>query len=131
MEDSINYIIDSYAWVEYFIGSKKGEVLMGLFNDKNNHFFTVECCLAEIRLWCLKNNKDFNEFYKIIMANSDIVNLDEIDWIKAGEEQFKQKKLQKDFGLIDSILIVKQEQYNYMIISGDKHFKSLKNVLFI
>jgi len=32
------YIIDSYAWVEYFIGSKKGEVLKKLFLDEKNYF---------------------------------------------------------------------------------------------
>ena len=38
------HIIDSYAWIEYFIGSAKGEVLKKLFLDYKNRFLIVECC---------------------------------------------------------------------------------------
>jgi len=119
----MNYIIDSYAWVEYFIGSKKGEVLKKLFSEDKNKFFTAECCLAEIKGWVLKNNYDFNELYKIITSNSSVLPLNEDDWIKAAEERFAQRKSQKDFGFIDSIILVKQKELNCKVISGDKHFK--------
>ncbi len=42
------YIIDSYAWVEYFRGSPKGEILRALFLEEENTFATIECCLGEI-----------------------------------------------------------------------------------
>lgn len=127
----MNYIIDSYAWIEYFIGSKKGKILKKLFLDQENKFFTVECCLAEIKGWTLRNNIDFLNLLKTIKSNSTITSLGEIDWIKAGEERFNQREKQKDFGLIDSIIIVKQNELNSQVISGDKHFKSLKNVVFL
>ena len=56
------YVIDSYTWVEYLIGTQKGEVLRGLFQDEKNSFFTVECCLAEIAGWALRNNKNLSSF---------------------------------------------------------------------
>ena len=127
----MEYIIDSYAWVEYFIGSKKGEILRKLFSDKKNLFYTIQPCLAEINGWSLKNNKDFEELIKIIRANSDILDLTDNDWIWSGEERFNQRKKQKDFGLIDSAILIKQKEKNCKIISGDKHFKNLKGVIYM
>ncbi|MBS3079806.1 PIN domain-containing protein [Candidatus Pacearchaeota archaeon] len=127
----MEYIIDSYAWIEYFLGSFKGEVLKKLFLDPKNKFFTLECCLAEINGWAIKNNNDFSNLLLIIKANSEILNLKEIDWILAGEERAKQRQNQKDFGLIDSVILVKQKEFDYKIITGDKHFKDLKKIIFL
>ena len=41
------------------------------------------------------------------------------------------RKKIKNFGLIDSILVAKQQELNCKIITGDSHFKNLKNVVFI
>ncbi|MBS3128786.1 hypothetical protein J4410_06610 [Candidatus Woesearchaeota archaeon] len=125
------YIIDSYAWVEYFLGSKKGEILKKLFLDSQNRFLTVECCLAEIKGWTLKNNQNFDEILKIIRANSTIMKIEEKDWISAAEHRFTQRKTQSDFGLIDAVLLTKQQALQCLIISRDKHFRGLKNVVFM
>jgi len=127
----VDYIIDSYAWIEYFLGSKKGETLRKLFLDEDNNFFTIECCLAEISGWAIKNKLDFNKHYNVIKANSEIVELSPEDWIKASEEKVEQRKKEKDFGLIDSIILVKQKELECKVISGDRHFKKLKGVLFL
>ena len=127
----MEYIIDSYAWIEYFIASKEGEILKNLILDEKNQFFTVECCLVEINGWALLNNKDFAVILNVLYANSSIIKLTENDWIEAAKERFEQRKVHKDFGLIDAVILTKQKQLNYKIISGDKHFKNLKNVLFI
>ncbi len=125
------YIIDSYAWVEYFIGSKEGEILKKLFSNANNRFFTVECCLAEIHGWALKNNQNFDNLLKIIKANSEILETSIENWIDAAKERNIQRKTQKNFGLIDSVILVKQKEINCKIISGDKHFENLKDVIFL
>ena len=125
------YIIDSYAWVEYFLGSEKGSILKKLFLNAENSFLTVECCLAELKGWALKNNQDFEKIFTIIRANSSIVKIGENDWILAADHRFEQRKTQPDFGLIDAVLLAKQEERRCTIISGDKHFKKLKKVLFL
>lgn len=125
------YIVDSYAWIEYFIGSKKGDVLRGLLQDIKNKFLTAECCLAEIMGWSLKNSQDFDKLFKIIRADSHILPLTEHDWIDAGKERFEQRKRQNDFGLIDAVILIKQKEFNCKLITGDKHFKGMSNVVFL
>ncbi len=127
----MNHIVDSYAWIEYFIGSKKGEIVKKLFLDEKNQFLTVECCLAEIKGWTIKNNQDFDKLYKIIRANSNIVEIAEYNWIEAAIERAEQRKTKKNFGLIDAVLLVKQKELNCKIISGDTHFMGIKNVIFL
>lgn len=127
----MKYIIDSYAWVEYFTGSEKGKILKNLFFDERNKFYIVECCLAEIRGWSIKNNRDFNELFAIIKANSEILKLSEDDWILAGEERAEQRKKQKNFGLIDSTILIKQKEMCCKIITGDQHFAKNKEVIFL
>ncbi|MBI2146378.1 hypothetical protein HYU22_03495 [Candidatus Woesearchaeota archaeon] len=125
------YIIDSYAWIEYFTGSVKGKVLQQLFLDSKNRFLTVECCLAEIKGWSLKQQMDFDSLFKVLRANSRIIPLTEHDWIDAAQHRFEQRQTQPDFGLIDAVLLVKQQEFNCKIVSGDRHFKNLNNIVFL
>lgn len=127
----MEYIIDSYAWIEYFIGSAKGRILNKLFSSEKNMFFTVECCLAEIQGWALRENQGFDRLFKIIKANSDIIEIEQEDWVDAAKERFEQRKKQKDFGLIDAVILVKQKQLRCDVVSGDSHFKKLKGVVFM
>ena len=55
------HIVDTYAWIEYFIGSKKGEKAAVIIDDPNEPLITVECCLAEIRGWSLREVQNFDE----------------------------------------------------------------------
>ena len=125
------YIIDSYAWVEYFLGSEKGEILRRLFSDERNEFLTVECCLAEIKGWALREELDFDRLLRIIKSNSGIEPISEYNWISAAQERFEQKKTQRDFGLIDSVILVKKKELKCKLVSGDKHFKGMKGVVFL
>ena len=52
-------------------------------------------------------------------------------WINAAKIKFEMREKIKNFGLIDSILVAKQEQLKCKIISGDPHFKNLKNVVYM
>lgn len=125
------FILDTNIWVENVIGSKKGARLQELFNHKNNKFVTMECCIAELRGYCLKNNFDFGLLFSAVSKNSLILPVLREHWIKAAKIKHDMRKKIPNFGLIDSILLAKQEELSCKIITGDHHFKGLKNVVFI
>ena len=127
----MNYLIDSSAWIDYFIGSDRGLKLNTLLFTETDTFFTIEPCLAEIHAWSIKHHLDFSVFLSIIRANSELLSLSEQNWIDAGKERYEQRKKQKDFGLIDATLVVKQKEINCKIVSSDVHFRQLKNTVFI
>jgi predicted nucleic acid-binding protein len=67
----------------------------------------------------------------MVRSNSGILQLSEHEWVKAGHERAEQRKIQKDFGLIDAAILVKQKQLGCKIITSDKHFRKLKHVFFL
>ena len=127
--NELDLVVDSYAWIEYFLGSEKGEKLRILMKNSKNNFLTVEPCLAELHGWTLRENINFNEIYRVLISNSSIVPVFAEDWIQAGRERHEQRKRMKDFGLIDSVILTKQKQIGCKLITGDKHFNGLKNII--
>ncbi len=125
------YIIDAHAWIEYFIGSKEGFILRKLLNNKNHKLITLECTLAELKSYCLRTNNNFDHMYSALKTNSIILPVLTSHWLDAARIRHELRKNIKDFGLIDSILVAKQKELKCSIVSGDPHFKSLKNMVYI
>ena len=127
----LQYILDTYAWVEYFSGTKKGEVVRKLFDDTKNEFLSIECSISELRGWSIREKKDFGKLYGIVKANSQIETVDLQDWLKAAEIKSEMRRTMSDFGLIDAILVAKQKRYECKVVSGDPHFENLKDVVYL
>ena len=125
------YIVDAYAWVEYSIGSESGLILKKLLNNKNNKFVTMECTISELKTYCLRTNKDFSRMYIVLKINSIILPVLTNNWLEAAEVRHEIRKKIKDFGLIDSILVAKQNELKCWVVSGDTHFENLKNIVYI
>lgn len=79
----------------------------------------------------MRNNQDFAMIFNVIKANSTIITISQNDWIMSAQERFNQRKTEKDFGLIDAMLLVKQKELRCMLISGDKHFRDKKDIIFL
>ena len=125
------YIVDTYAWVEYINGTSKALLLRKLLQNIENKFITMECCISELAGFSFKKGIDFEKIYELIKANSIILPVLTKNWIVAAKIRHELRKKIANFGLIDSILVAKQEELNCKIISGDPHFKTLKNVVYI
>ena len=125
------YIVDSWAWIEYFIGSQAGSILKKLLSNKNNKFISMECTISELKIYCLGANEDFSRMYNVLKRNSVILPVLTNHWLEAAEIRCEIRKKVKDFGLIDSILVAKQNELKCKIISGDSHFKNMKSVVYI
>lgn len=125
------YIVDTHAWIEYFRGSNQGLPLKRLLENFKDKFITMECCLAELKGYCLKNNYDFNELYNAVKKNSFIFPVLRSHWLNAAKIRFELRKKIKNFGLIDSIVLSKQQELKCKIVRGDPHFKNLKNVVYV
>ena len=125
------YIVDSWAWIEYFVGSKSGLTIKNLLENKNHKFITLECTLSELKSYCLRTNSDFNRLHMVLKKNSIILPVLANHWLEAAQIRHEIRKKVKDFGLIDSILVAKQNEFKCMIVSGDKHFKNMKNIIYV
>ncbi len=124
------YLFDSYAWIEYLLGTKQGNKVKKII-DKNNPIITLEPNIAEVYNWCLKHDKHFEEILPIITSISEIHQINLHHWLIAIKLRLEKRKSMKDFGLIDALLLAKQTENKGTIVTGDKHFRNTKNVIFL
>jgi len=125
------FLIDTYAWVEYFIGSNKGKIVKEILEDENNIIITPECVLAELKGWAIREKFDFEELYQIVRKLSDIQCLTTEDWLNAASIRSKMRINQKDFGMIDALIIAQKNRFGCKVISGDQHFELIENTIFL
>lgn len=125
------YLLDTYAWVEYFIGSKKGEFVKGMVEDENSVIYTPECCLAELKDWAIREGVDFEEHYRILRKRSDIHCTTTGDWLDAVTVRIEMRKKSKDFGMMDSLVVAQQRRLGCKVVSGDAHFWGVEGAVLL
>ncbi len=128
----MKYVIDSFAWIEYFMGTKKGEKIKPLI-ESTEEKITPTICLSEVYAKTLKTeNQDLAEKQRtFIKEKSSIAPLDEQTAVEAAKVNCKMKKEIDGWGLADSIVYATGQIKKAKIVTGDEHFKDLENTLFI
>lgn len=127
----VNYLIDTSAWIEYFLGSVKGTTVKNILENRTNQVFTLHSTIAEFYGWCLKHNQPFDALFKIILSHSTLLSIQLPDWLKAMEKTIAMRKSIKKIGLLDTLLIAKQEESQCTIVTTDSDFRKIRNVLFL
>lgn len=128
----MKYVIDSYAWIEYFMGTKAGEKAK-LIIDNSEEKITPTICLAEVYAKTLKvENQELAEKQKtFIKEKSALAYLDESIAVESARVQVRMKKEIDGWGLADSIVYATAIVKKADVVTGDEHFKKLRNVVFI
>ena len=88
-----NFVIDSFAWVEYFLGSKKGEKVKGYIESSNA--VTPTIVIAELSAKYSSEGRDFASKLKFIRFNSKLAILNEGIAEFAGRIRTEQRKKAK------------------------------------
>ena len=128
----MRYVIDSYAWIEYFMGTKAGENAKAIIENSEEKI-TPTICLGEVYAKALKvESQELAEKQKtFVKEKSALVYLDESIAVESAKVQVRMKKEIDGWGLADSIVYATAIVKKAEVVTGDEHFKKLKNVLFI
>lgn len=128
----MRYIIDSYAWIEYFMGTKAGEKARTIIESLDEKF-TPTICLAEVYAKTIKvGGGEMAEKQRVFIKQSSIIlPLDEKLAIEAAKIDVVMKRKVRGWGLADSIVYASGLVKKAEIVTGDGHFKDLENVFFI
>jgi len=130
-------VLDSYAWIEYFLGSEAGGVVRGYLSAEET--VTPSIVLAEIARKYLRERmeeKDVLRRLVFISANSTIAGINANLSVAAAKaylellEKTKREKLRKP-SLADGIILATGRALSAKIITGDEHFKGLGEVIYI
>ncbi|MEW6749010.1 MAG: PIN domain-containing protein [Candidatus Micrarchaeota archaeon] len=124
------YIIDSYAWIEYFDGSSAGEKVKRLL--ETSECFTSSLSIAEVTIKLLKKGMDPSEGYGLVCSLSKELPVTNAISFEAGKVYVEKRKKLKDIGIVDVIIMVQAREAGLAVLTGDReHFAGEKNVVFI
>ncbi|MGB9741532.1 MAG: type II toxin-antitoxin system VapC family toxin [Candidatus Bathyarchaeales archaeon] len=128
----MRYVIDSFAWIEYFMGTKAGEKAKPIIEGVEEKI-TPTICLAEVYAKTTKaESQELAEKQRtFIKEKSALAPLDETIAVESAKIDVIMKKKIKGWGLADSIVYATGITKKAEIVTGDEHFKNLKNVIFI
>ena len=119
---NMTVIFDSSAWIEYFAGSKKGKKVKE-FLDKNENVLTLSVCLMEIKNKYIREGHEFENQIKFICSVSSIIDINKEMALKGAEIKQKYKLY-----TVDALIYSASQLQKATLLTGDHHFKDLKNV---
>lgn len=134
-----NVVVDTHAWIEYFRGTAKGEAVKKHLLSARN-IYTPSIVLAEIARKYLREGlaRDaVGERLRLITNISTIIPIDAELALEAGEaylellKHSRKLKLKQKPSLNDAIVLATARRVGAKVITGDQHFKNLRETLWI
>lgn len=130
--------MDSFAWVELFLGSAKGEKTRRLISEAEE-VRTPDIVLAEISRKYHRERLDPRIVGKRLETVSSATIVTEIDTnlaVRTGPtylellNKAKRERLNSP-SLFDAIILATARQYDSSVVTGDEHFRSLPETIFL
>ena len=127
---SYEYVIDSYAWVEYFRGTDSGKQVRSYV--EGDSATTSALTLAELKEKYLQEKwPSFDEDLGFIVARTPVTPVDRQISLLAGEINYERKKTKRDWGMADSVILATARSGSAKVVTGDRHFDGLSDVILI
>ena len=120
-------LIDSWAWIEYFRGSKSGEKVRKYIEGKEKAIIST-INIAEVYRWILRfyDQKTADEKIDAMKERCFVIPVDEEIAVMAAKIKHEEK-----MGLGDAIICATARKENAILLTGDSNFRNKKNVIFI
>ena len=119
-------LLDTWAWVEYFKGTKNGEKIANII--KTEQTYTSAISIAELSKWFYDNNADIEIAINQLKENSIILELNDNILIEAGRLHSQLRKTRKKIGIIDTIIYATSLIKSLEVLTNDSDFLGLPNV---
>jgi len=126
-----DYVVDTFAWIEYFAGTAIGERVRILVEDPGNRLMTPAPMLAEIRSKFLREGRDPEAATSAVEVMSEVVPLDRTLARVAADEHARHRRSMRDFGMLDAFLLATALSRKATVLTGDPHFRGMKGVEFL
>jgi len=129
----MRYVVDSYAWLEYFMGTMAGEEARKIIDTVGDEKLTPTICMAEIysKLLRVEGTESAELRRTFIKSRSAVVILTEDIAVEAAKIDVDMKKKTTGWGLADSIVLSTARKKKAKVLTGDEHFSGLKETKYI
>ncbi|MFH1663909.1 MAG: PIN domain-containing protein [archaeon] len=122
-------LLDTFAWVEFFRGTKKGVKVKKFLIE--SQCFTCAISLAELNYWIMKEKLDENKIITAVKSMSAVISLDNSVLEFAGKLNYLRKQQDKNFGMVDAIILAVSKSYGLPVVTGDRHFEKEKGTIML
>ncbi|MFH0973543.1 MAG: PIN domain-containing protein [Candidatus Micrarchaeota archaeon] len=116
---------DTWAWIEYFAGSKKGERVKAIV-DSTEAIVTPSLCLLELKAKYLKENKSCEKEIEFVCFRSKIAVLSKEIALRAAEE-----KIERGLHASDAVVYATAVLAESKLFTGDPHLRGFERVEFL
>ena len=124
----MNVIFDTYAWIEYFLGSEQGKIVESYMKES---IITPFIVLLELSYRADKDGWNFKQYLEFIKVKSKITGVTEEFVLKFGQLYNKTKNDIAGIGMADIIVLLTAIEENAKILTGDQHFKDIPRTIFL
>lgn len=128
----IKYVVDTWAWIEYLISSPHGEKIKQIIESSGNEIYINSIILAEVISKTAREKRDAGTAFEALTIMSKIIDINDANFSKeAGTLHAEMRKKMKDFGLADAFVLATARKIGAKVLTGDKHFKGMKEAAMI
>lgn len=131
IEFKMRLIIDTFCWIDYLEGNEAGKQVKKYLENSDNEIITTVLNVAEISSIISRRNFDVDKALSIVFSNSKIFNFNSDFAKQTGLLHAEMRKKNKDFGLIDAFILLTARELKAKIITGDEHFRKVKEAILI
>ena len=131
-------VVDSYAWIELFLGSKKGSKAREILTE-SKEVYTPDFVLAEIARKYFREGIDQQtilERLRKISESSDVTPISVESALESAKCYFELKEKSREAGisapsLFDAMVLAMARVLKAKVVTGDKHLKNLNETLWL
>jgi predicted nucleic acid-binding protein len=120
-------LLDTSAWIEYFLGSARGEEVNQYLED--NEIITSVITLLELSYKADKEKWDIKDYLNFIKIKSQIIGIKESSIIEFGRLYNETRKKESSFGFADTIVLLTANTEKAQIVTKDNHFRNIENAI--
>jgi predicted nucleic acid-binding protein len=134
----VKIVIDSYAWIEHFIGSKKGQKTDEILENADE-VYTPDIVLAEVARKYAREGIDKETIFERLTQMEEASNITYIDAKLAAVaatcylemEENAEKSQLRNPSLFDAVILAMGKSLGAKILTGDQHFKDLPETIWL
>lgn len=122
------FVVDTSAWVEYFLGSGKGESVRSLLSREK--LITPHVVLFEFAYKAEKEKWETQQCLDFILARSELAS-QEFNPVEVAQLRLELRKNSKNAGLIDALILATARKFGAKLVTTDRHFKGFEETVLL
>jgi len=123
-------LVDTFAWMEIFSGSQRGHRALACMGEHSPQAISV-LTLYELQylLGDLYGEKKTAALLATIVAQTEVLPLDSHTALAAGTIKAEKKRAGSGMGAVDCLILATARIHRLKILTGDRHFAGLEDVI--